>query len=113
MEELQKEFKKLLNERKIVVEVKQDKITTNYLLEETANIISFLEILYRKTIQKANIKIKYNYDYTDMQTITVSQKYTKFDGAITTFEYIYYNIPTSMGYLDTTELRKKLESEVQ
>ena len=113
MKELKKEFEKLLNKRKIVVEVKQDKMTTNYLLEETANIISFLEILYRKTILKANIKIKYNYNYTDIQTITISQKYTRFDGTITTFEYIYYNIPTNMGYLDTTELRKKLESEAQ
>jgi hypothetical protein len=72
-----------------------------------------LEILYRKTVLKSNIKIRYNYNYADIQTITVSQKYTKFDGSITTFEYIYYNIPTSMGYLDTTILRKKLESEVQ
>lgn len=112
MKELKKEFEKMLNKRKIVVEVKQDKMTTNYLLEEKSNIISLLEILYRKTILKANIKIKYNYNYTDMQTITISQKYTGFDGTITTFDYIYYNIPTSMGYLDTTELRKKLESEV-
>lgn len=112
MKELQKEFKELLNKRKIVVEVKQNKTTTNYLLNETSNIISFLEILYRKTILKANIKIKYNYNYTDIQTITVTQKYVAFDGTETNFSYIYYNIPTSMGYLDTTILIKKLESEV-
>lgn len=112
MKELKKEFEKMLNKRKIVVEVKQDNKTTNYLLDEKSNIISLLEILYRKTILKANIKIKYNYKYTDMQTIAIIQNYTTFDGTETKFSYIYYNIPTNMGYLDTTELRKKLESEV-
>lgn len=113
MKKLKKEFEKLLNERKIVVEVKQDKATMNYFLDETSNIISFFEILYRKTVLKSNIKIRYNYNYADIQTVTVSQKYTRFDGTEAKFDYIYYNIPTSMGYLDTTELRKKLESEVQ
>lgn len=112
MKELLKEFEKLLNEKKIVVEVKQDNKTTNYLLNEKVNIISLLEILYRKTVLKANIKIKYNYDYTDMQTITITQSYTTFDGTEAKFSYIYYNIPTSMGYLDTLKLTKKLESEV-
>lgn len=107
-----KKIKKLLDEGKIIVEVQQDKKTTNFLFDEKANIISLLEILYRKTILKANIKIKYNYNYSDIQTITVNQIYTKFDGTATVFSYIYYNIPTSMGYLDSNVLIKKLESEV-
>ena len=113
MRELKKEFEKLLNERKIVVEVRQDNKTTNYLFDEKSNIISLLEILYKKTVLKANIKIRYNYNYTDLQTITITQNYTTYDGTKVKFSYIYYNIPTSMGYLDTTILRKKLESEAK
>lgn len=61
----------------------------------------FTTFLYRVAIQKENkLKIKYQYNYSDKQTITFRETYTNFDGSETITEFRFYNVPTKLGYLD-------------
>jgi hypothetical protein len=70
-----------------------------YNLEFNKN--QFTCFLYRMTIQKdKNLKVKYQYNYSDKQTITFRETYTNFDGTETITEYRFFNVPTKLGYLD-------------
>ena len=113
LKEMQIEFENLKNQNKIVVEVKQNKKISNYWLDEKTNILQLMAFLYNREVIKANIKMRYSYNYSDLQEITFSQSYENYDGSITVTSYKFYNIPSNLGYLDIYKLNKKLESEVK
>lgn len=74
----------------------------NILLQLTA-------FLYRKTILKSNnIKIRYRYNYDDMQTITFIESYQNYDESITKTYFVFENIPTNMSYLDIYKIQKEV-----
>lgn len=101
--------------KKIIVNVYQTKENekkelVNVWNDEKQNILQLTAFLYRKTILKAsNLKIKYNYNYSDLQAITFIDTYTNYDGTITKTFYEFLNIPTNMGYLDIYKIAKNLE----
>lgn len=102
---MENKLKELKEKGQIVVEVIQDKKRVNAWYDEKNNVLQLLGFLYSITILKdKSYTIRYSYNYSDKQTIKVINKYTNYDGSITKTEYIFYNIPTSMGYLDTFEL---------
>lgn len=106
-----------MENKKMVVKVYQDRETgkkelTNTWEDQTNILLQLTAFLYRKTIQKSNIKITYKYDYSDYQTIIVKESYTNYDNTITNTWFEFENIPTSMGYLDIYKIEKMLESEV-
>ena len=81
---------------------------------EKTNLLQLTAFLYRKTILKSNnLKIKYSYKYSDLQTITFIDSYENYDGTITKTFYEFINIPTNMAYLDIYKIEKSLESEDQ
>ena len=43
-----------------------------------------------------------------MQTITFISSYENYDGTKSITKYVFYNIPTSMGYLDTYKINENL-----
>lgn len=109
---MENKLKELRNEGKIVVEVRQDKKLVNIWEDEKGNIAQLMGFLYTKTILKSsNYSIRYSYNYSDKQTIKVINKYENYDGSITKTEYIFYNIPTNLGYLDIFKLNKVLNNE--
>lgn len=101
--------------KKIIVNVYQTKGNgkkelVNIWNDEKQNILQLTAFLYRKTILKSsNLKIKYNYNYSDSQTITFIDSYTNYDGTITKTYYEFLNIPTNLGYLDIYKIAKNLE----
>lgn len=98
----------LKNEGKLIVEVRQNNKLVNIWEDEKQNILQLTAFLYRKTLLKSNISIRYTYNYNDLQTIKIINKYTNFDNTITKTEYIFYNIPTKMGFLDVYKLEKEV-----
>lgn len=117
---MKKELQELIKEGKIVVAVYQNtdeelNRTTktnlkNIWKDEKTNITNLLGFLYNKTILKTRkLTIKYNYNYSDKQTIKVIYKDECYDGTISKTEYVFYNIPTIMGCLDVSALDLKLE----
>lgn len=110
---MENKLKQLRNEGKIVVEVRQNKELVNVWEDEKQNILQLTAFLYRKTLLKSNISIRYSYNYSDLQTIKVTEKYTNYDNTITKTEYIFYNIPTNLGYLDTFKLNKEVLSNAR
>lgn len=101
--------------KKIIVNVYQTKENgkkelANVWNDEKQNILQLTAFLYRKTILKAsNLKIKYSYNYSDLQTITFIDSYTNYDGTITKTFYEFLNIPTNMAYLDICKISRNLE----
>ena len=108
-----------MENKKIMVNVYQKnengkKELVNVWNDEKTNLLQFTAFLYRKTILKSsNLKIKYNYDYNDLQTITFVESYENYDGSITKTFYEFINIPTNLGCLDIYKIEKNLESEVK
>lgn len=47
-------------------------------------------------------RLKYNYNYSDLQTITIIEKYDELNKR----EIVFYNIPTKLGFLDTDTILK-------
>lgn len=96
----------------VIVEVYQQKENgkkelVNIWENEQTNILQFTAFLYRKAILKANnLKIKYSYNYSDLQTIEFVESYTNYDNTITKTYFVFKNIPTNMGYLDIYKLEK-------
>lgn len=108
--ELKQQLDELINNNKIVVEVLQNKKLVNVWTDEKNNIINLLGFLYSKTILKnKGYKIRYKYNYTDKQVINIIYSYYNYDNTKTTFNYIFYNIPTNLAYLDTLAINKKME----
>lgn len=109
---MENKLKELKEKGKIVVEVRQQNKLTNVWEDEKNNIMQLLGFLYTKTILKGiSNSIRYSYNYSDKQTIKVINKYENYDGSITKTEYIFYNIPTNLGYLDTYKLLEVLNNE--
>lgn len=82
--------------------------------DEKTNLLQLTAFLYRKTILKSsNLKVKYSYNYSDLQTITFIDSYENYDGSITKTYYEFINIPTNTAYLDIYKIEKSLESEVK
>jgi hypothetical protein len=109
LEERKGEFKELKEQRKMVVEVIQNGEVANYWLDERNNIMQMLGLLYQKTIVKSlSLRIKHSYNYSDMQTITFVNTYENYDGTKTITKYVFYNVPTSMGYLDIYSINERL-----
>lgn len=82
--------------------------------DEKTNLLQLTAFLYRKTILKSsNLKVKYSYNYSDLQTITFIDSYENYDGSVTKTYYEFINIPTNMAYLDIYKIEKSLESEVK
>lgn len=108
-----------MENKKIIVNVYQTKGNgkkelVNKWNDEKTNLLQFTAFLYRKTILKSsNLKIKYNYDYNDLQTITFVESYENYDGSITKTFYEFVNVPTNMSYLDIYKIEKTLESETK
>ena len=106
-----------MENKKIMVNVYQTKENgkkelVNVWNNEKTNILQLTAFLYRKTILKSNnLKIKYSYNYSDLQKITFIENYTNYDGTITKTYYEFCNVPTNMAYLDIYKLNYK-ESEV-
>ena len=113
------ERKKKMENKKIMVNVYQKnengkKELVNVWNDEKTNLLQFTAFLYRKTILKSNnLKVKYSYNYNDLQTITFVESYENYDGSITKTYYEFVNIPTNLGYLDIYKIEKNLESEDQ
>ena len=108
-----------MENKKIMVNVYQKnengkKELVNVWNDEKTNLLQFTAFLYRKTILKSNnLKVKYSYNYNDLQTITFVESYENYDGSITKTYYEFVNIPTNLGYLDIYKIEKNLESEDQ
>ena len=109
--ELINKLEELIKTNKIVVGVYQNNLNNNKMelvniwenVENNKN--QFMAFLYRKAILKSsNLKVKYQYNYSDKQTITFRETYTNFDDSKTITEFIFYNIPTKLGYLDIMSL---------
>lgn len=101
--------------KKIIVNVYQTKGNekkelVNVWNDEKQNLLQLTAFLYRKTILKSNnLKIKYSYNYSDLQTITFIESYTNYDGTITKTYYEFLNVPTNLAYLDIYKIAKNLE----
>lgn len=96
----------------ITVEVYQNKKKVNEWTNQETNIKQLTAFLWRKTILKDNnLRIKYQYNYSDKQTITFVEKYINYDETVTTTEYKFQNIPTNMGYLDIYKLSEVAKDE--
>lgn len=108
-----------MENKKIIVNVYQTKENgkkelVNKWNDEKTNLLQLTAFLYRKTILKSsNLKVKYNYNYSDLQTITFVDSYENYDGSITKTYYEFINIPTNMAYLDIYKIKNNLESEVK
>lgn len=108
-----------MENKKIIVNVYQTKENgkkelVNKWNDEKTNLLQLTAFLYRKTILKSsNLKVKYSYNYSDLQTITFIDSYENYDGSITKTYYEFINIPTNMGYLDIYKIKNNLESEVK
>lgn len=108
-----------MENKKIIVNVYQTKGNgkkelVNQWNNEKTNLLQLTAFLYRKAVLKSNnLKIKYNYHYDDLQTITFIDSYENYDGSITKTFYEFVNIPTNLGYLDIYKIEKSLESEVK
>ena len=105
---------------KIIVKVYQQKENNKKELvntweDERTNVLQLTAFLWRKYIMKSsNLKIKYNYNYSDMQTIEIIESYENYDKTITKTFYVFENVPTGLGYLDIYKIEKNLqESEDQ
>ena len=104
--ELINKLEELRKTNKIVVGVYQNNLNNkkmelvNVWEDEITNLKQFTSFLYSKTILKTNIKIKYQYNYSDKQIITFVDTYTNYDNTKTITEYKFFNVPTKMGYLD-------------
>lgn len=101
--------------KKMIVNVYQTKGNgkkefVNVWNDEKQNLLQLTAFLYRKTILKSsNLKIKYSYNYSDLQTITFIDNFTNYDGTITKTFYEFVNIPTNCGYLDIYKILKEDE----
>lgn len=101
-------------ERKMIVKVYQkkgekEKELVNTWENEKNILLQLTAFLYRKTIQKSNnLTIRYKYNYSDYETITIAEKYTNYDNSITTTWFVFENIPTKMSYLDIYEIEKRI-----
>ena len=108
---------KKMENKKITVNVYQTKENgkkelVNKWNDEKTNLLQLTAFLYRKTILKSsNLKVKYRYNYSDLQTITFIDSYENCDGSITKTYYEFINIPTNMGYLDIYKIENNLESD--
>ena len=92
----------------IKVEVYQNKKKVNEWNDHNQNTKQLTEFLWRKTILKEkNLRIKYSYNCSDIQTITFVENYENYDGTITTTEYRFLNVPTNMGYLDIYRMEEQ------
>ena len=108
--ELIDKLEELIKTDNIVVGVYQNNLNTNKMElvniweDQDTNLRHFTSFLYSKTILKTNIKIKYQYNYSDKQIITFRDTYTNFDNTKTITEYKFFNVPTKLGYLDIMSL---------
>lgn len=104
-----------MKNEKMIVNVYQDRETgkkelTNTWEDQTSIVLQLTAFLYRKTIQKSkNLKITYEYNYSDYQTVIVKESYENYDHTITNTWFEFENIPTKMGYLDIHEIEKNLK----
>ena len=118
MKELENKLKELIKDEKIIVGVEQDRNEkkkmelVNIWEDEQVNILQFTAFLYQKTILKSNnIKIKYSYNYKDLQNISIIQSYENYDGTITKTKYTFYNLPTNLAFLDIYKIERRLKNE--
>lgn len=106
-----------MENKKMIVNVYQTKENGKKELVNTwkdvkTNLLQLTAFLYRKTILRSNnIKIKYSYKYSDLQTITFVDSYENYDGTITKTFYEFINVPTNMAYLNIFKLEKMLNDE--
>lgn len=109
MKDLELELNELKKDNKIGVGVYQDKKLVSVWKDEKTNIMHLLSDLYNKYFLKnSNIKISKKHNCNDMQEIKVIEKRYNYDDTITTFEYIYYNVPVKYGYLDNLKISDKI-----
>ena len=73
------------------------------------NVLHLMSDLYNKQLLGTKIKITNTYDYSDVQEIKVTEKSYSYDDTYVTFEYIYHNVPTKCGYLDTYKISEILK----
>lgn len=107
-------FDELKEQAKIVVEVIQNGKVANYWLDEKSNVMQLLGLLYQKTILKSSsLRIRHSYNYSDKQTITFISSYENYDGTKTITKYVFYNVPTNMGYLDTHKISNEILGKVE
>lgn len=114
LEEEYLKFEELKGQDKIVVKVIQNGKVSNYWLNEKSNVMQLLGLLYQKTILKSsNLRIRHSYDYSDKQKITFINSYENYDETKTITKYVFYNVPTSMGYLDTYKINNEILGKVE
>ena len=106
-----------MENKKIVVNVYQTnengkKEFVNKWNDVKTNLLQLTAFLYRKTILKSNnLKIKYSYKYSDLQTITFIDSYDNYDGTITKTFYEFINVPTNMAFLNIYKIEKMIDEE--
>lgn len=95
--------------KKIIVEVEQNGKIVSYWTDENQNMMKLLGFLYSIQILKdKSNKIKYSYNYSDLQKITITNTYINNDGIKSTIKYNFYNIPTNCGYLDIYKISERI-----
>lgn len=114
----EQELAELIAKGGLVVGVEQDRNESkkmelvNIWKDEQTNILQLTAFLYQKAILKSNnIKIKYSYNYKDLQNISIIQSYTNYDGTITKTKYTFYNLPTNLAFLDIYKIESRLKNE--
>lgn len=65
----------------------------------------FLEALYGSAILKRkDVKVKYKYNYTDLQTIDFIYTFELYDGSKNKTIYRFVDVPTQQGFLDANKI---------
>ena len=94
-----------MKKEKMIVEIYQNGKKVNEWTDEENIKAQLMGLMWQKLIIKSrNIRIKYSYNYSDMQKITFVNSYENYDGTITKTEYIFENVPTNLGFLDTYKM---------
>lgn len=65
----------------------------------------FLEALFGQAIQKRkDVKVKYQYNYTDFQTIDFIYTWKDYKEETRKVIYRFVDVPTQQGFLDTNRI---------
>jgi len=66
-------------------------------------LLSYLWLVY--VVKSKNYKVKYNYNYSNLQTITFIDKSNN-------YKHEFSNVPVKMGYLDIDKLKEEMKGGV-
>lgn len=86
---------------KLYLEIYVDKKLKNTFDDEDLCMNTLTEFLWRTSVLKQkHVKVKYKYNYNDLQKVSFIESYIDNNDNITKIEYRFYNVPTKCGYLN-------------